>query len=315
MINWHVFSEDYLPDKLLFREAQLKEAGFWIKSFIENGPKANLLFIGGPGLGKTASARLLAGEFNGIYINCWYFRKEFALLSELLRKLSIPVPEKGRRTEELIIPLFERAENKKIIVFLDEIDKLENFSALYELTRHKNIMVIGISNYRDFLARLDPRIRSSFSPLAIEFNPYSPGQIEEILKERLRLANADLDGERLRVISRLAYKYGSDIRLALKLLSATLLRNLEVNEIAELAKKIVPKEYELSWDLKKILEIIKKNPGIRTGELVEEFRKFKELSERSVRAKLKRLEELGLVKSREEFSGGHTKRWWIKEKS
>ena len=81
------------------------------------------------------------------------------------------------------------ANRKPIVVAFDEIDKVEDFDFLYSILNDiykKSIFLI--TNYKEWLDKLEDRIKSRLMPEIIEFKPYDEKETSEILKQRTMYA-------------------------------------------------------------------------------------------------------------------------------
>jgi cell division control protein 6 len=121
-------------------------------------------------------------------------------------------------------------EQKKIfIVVLDEIDRLLNKSSddvLYHLLvinenlKNSKVSIVGISNNLKFMELLDPRVKSRLGEEKMVFPPYKSEQLQDILKERAKLAFSpeSLEEGVIPYCAALSAKEMGDARRALDLL-------------------------------------------------------------------------------------------------
>ena len=146
-------------------------------------------------------------------------------LAKLCEAAGLRVPKRGISFQELWDMFESSIDGKKVIVVLDEIDRLLNFERgeylLYYLTRHPDICTVGISNVVNVVEMVkDERVLSSWNPRRVVFERYSVDQLFDILKYRSSLAFYEgvISNELLRFVSALAIKRGGDVRYALDLL-------------------------------------------------------------------------------------------------
>lgn len=268
---------NHIPNILPHREGEINAIFEIIRPLLENRRPSNIFIHGGPGIGKTAVAKLVLREIKKegvypVYINCWYHRTEAAVLAEILRQMSIPFPRKGRGIDELITEFLGRVKGEKLLVVLDEIDLLETPDVLYELSRASpTIGVMLISNDQYATRNFDSRVLSSLALSTIEFKKYNVEELTDILQERARFANLDVNELALRVAARLAFKNNSDVRFGLSLLlkagrvvkstgdplTVDLIKQFDVIQ----SPKQELRESEIQEDHKKILEVLKKMKG------------------------------------------------------
>lgn len=197
----------YLPDSLIHRQEQILKIGRIFAPVLKGETPSNLLIFGWTGVGKTAATRFVMQELRQkaqeikravdvVYLNCKMekINTEYRLLARIARELGKEIPVTGLPTTEVYNTVFRLINDKSttIIVILDEIDAMEQASdALYDLTRinydltkGSRVAVVGISNDINFVERIDPRVKSSFSGEDLVFPPYNAPQLKDILEQR-----------------------------------------------------------------------------------------------------------------------------------
>ena len=230
----------FLPDKLVHRDAQIREiAKNWV-DVLDNVTPSNVTLYGKTGTGKTAASKFAREQLIEVannenifvrieYIRCTDFTTEYQVIAELCNRLGRDVPSRGWTKAEVVNAfrsLFRtNAFGKKLqlIVILDEIDILldkDGDGILYTLTRTDNVAVLSISNYLDFKNLIKSRVTSSLNDKEIVFPPYGADQLSDILSERAELSfNEDvLDEDVIPLCSAMAAKEEGDARYALDLL-------------------------------------------------------------------------------------------------
>ncbi|MBI5229525.1 AAA family ATPase [Candidatus Micrarchaeota archaeon] len=321
---------DYLPEALPGRENEIKEIAFSLKP-AASGRKPLSFFVFGPtGTGKTSSARYVLRELSEysnrvlpLYVNCWEYSTRQAVLGKLVEALQIMIPRRGVAGEELLKRSIEiLGKEKKIpVVILDEVDRLilgGEEKILYDFVRADENFgipfgVVGVTNKYEALARLDDRIRSSLGR-ELEFKPYSPIVLKEILRERAKIAFApSACSEKIIALCAAAgAKAGGDARIALETLW-TAGRNAERKGRKEIKEEDVKGAVHeksvmrikqaidsLNEDEKLIVEILRKerDKTIYSSELYEKFLKIKKETERNIRNSISSLEGKSLVRSK-----------------
>ena len=145
----------------------------------------------------------------------------------------------NKNTEDLFKAVQNMANRKPIVFAFDEIDKVEDFDFLYSILNDiykKSIFLI--TNYKEWLDKLEDRIKSRLLPEIIEFKSYDERETSEILKQRTMYAFLPgvLDDAAFNLISKTSTERG-DIRAGLYLLR-------EAGRVAEsLSSKKISEEH------------------------------------------------------------------------
>jgi len=283
--NKSVLQANYNPEIITHREKQIDTIASILAPCLRMEKVSNLFVYGKTGTGKTLSVQYIkekllerakAQNVNLTieYINCKLKKiadTEYRILAELIRKLGGTIPDTGLPTEVVYNRFIELLESKKqmFILVLDEIDQaIKKISSdfLYNLTRlnselsQTQISLIGISNDLTFLDNIDPRVRSGLSEEEVVFAPYNAPQLQDILKERVKIAfRTDVvkDGV-LEKCAALAAREHGDARRALDLLRIA----------GELAERESKKEITLEYidkanekiERDKILDVVETEP-------------------------------------------------------
>ncbi|MBN2101956.1 MAG: ORC1-type DNA replication protein [Candidatus Aenigmarchaeota archaeon] len=301
--NEEVFTPDYVPDEIAFRDSQIKEMTFAIKPAMRGGRPSHMFLIGPTGTGKTTCIQHLFSEIREttksvipIHLNCQILSTPFKILAEIHKQvLGILPPETGVPLTKVQDDIFGYAvrEKKTLLVALDDIIPLFTGDTanklLYALLRaHESFPGIKVAVFavstEDMLHLLDDRVRSIFMPNRIEFPPYKTEEIFQILKERSRLGfyPGVLSDSIIRKIS----GQTNDMRVAIDTLRKCAL-NAEMDASREVKEKHLEKalqsvserkRVDVGLEAESILDIIKKKTPIESGELFEIIRKEKNFS-------------------------------------
>lgn len=209
--NRSVLSKNYIPEKLIARDAEIKEVLWLLHPMLSRGDPKNALIYGKSGTGKTVvtrsalkamDRRVRAEKINikSVFINCGDTRTPPQILMQILEKIA---PEthvsKGLSTSQYYRQLWDvmNMQHTSLIVVFDEIDYLRDYNILYVLGRagenqyidfENTIGIIGLSNNLFFADRLEPRTISSLSPQNFVFPPYTADQLGRILADRAAIA-------------------------------------------------------------------------------------------------------------------------------
>jgi archaeal cell division control protein 6 len=282
---------EYVPKLVPYREDEQREIAYCIRPLLNNMNGKNLLIYGRPGVGKTVAIKHILNELEEetnkvfpIYINCWQKNTTFKIMVELCEQIGYKFTH-NKNTEELL-GVVKRFLNKQSAVFaFDEIDKVEDFDFLYYLLEGiYRKTVLAITNYKDWVAKLDERVRSRLTLQLLEFPQYNADETKGILLKRLDAAFMPevWEDEAFLIVARKTAEV-KDIRVGLHLLK-------EAGNIAEAEakRKVLPKHVTkaisgldeftikdseaLDDEELTILELAKELSGQKIGELFEEYK-------------------------------------------
>jgi cell division control protein 6 len=344
--NKHVLQIDYAPENILHRQQQIKQVASILACSLRFEKPSNLFVYGKTGTGKTLVIKHVANQLlkkskelkiplNILYINCKLKKvsdTEYRILAEIMDQLGNPVPFTGLPTQAIyrkFVDVIDENKNLTIIIF-DEIDQavkkitdefLYNFTRLNNELVNSQISLVGISNDLTFLDSLDPRVKSSLSEEEIVFPPYNAFQLQDILKQRAKLAfkKGVLEEGVIEKIAALAAKEHGDARRAIDLLriSAELaerdgknkltldyidkaIEKIERDKILDLVET-QPKHHQLVLLTIINLKEKNKNEKIYTGDIYNKYLeissslKLEPLTQRRVSDIIAELDMLGLI--------------------
>jgi len=247
--NRQALTIDYIPEKLPFRDQEIRALAQVLSTIFKGARPSNLLLFGKPGTGKTAAARSVvdrlvkkAGELRidvtVIFINAkiaggsaykviFEIAEELGINREREKQVHFTGLSMGEATDR-VLNFIER-KKLNLVLAIDEMDSLVDRSGddiLYNFTRANQrmnggfITLIGISNSLTFKDKLDPRVRSSLSEEEIVFNPYSVEQLRQILQERAKLSfnEGSISEAAVNLCSAIAGREHGDARKAIDLL-------------------------------------------------------------------------------------------------
>ncbi|MBS3061163.1 MAG: AAA family ATPase [Candidatus Diapherotrites archaeon] len=339
-----VLYPEFLPDNLPHREKELDELVFALRPASEGKRPKSVFVFGPPGTGKTASVRFVvkqleefSGKAKGTVINCFEANSRHAVLSELATRFGAIIPRRGVGSDETLAEWVSVLQKRKIlpIVVLDEADQLlsgdDGSKLLYDLLRLPEkhgigVGVIIVSNDAELLASLDDRVKSSLSPVRIEFAGYSPQQLKQIFSERAEKAffPGIVVSESIDIIAGHSGKLGGDCRVGIESL-------LAAGRVAEKenAEKLLPEHCKavfgqvdkvslekrlayLSLAEAALLKTVARHPDVNSGDLFLFYQTevASPLAERMFRTMLSKLSKLGLVDAEETMGDvkGRTRR-------
>lgn len=316
---------DYIPDNILHREAELQTIADAIKPLLRKGYSNNLFIHGTSGTGKTSSVKFLikqlleaSSSVLPVYVNCWENNTQLAVYNCIIEKMRLPIPRRGLAADELFkkITSYMKGYEKPILLVLDEMDGLKADDLLYVISRANEKQgvifgIIGITNNKELLASLDPRVRSSLRFSSIEFKQYTEEQLFSILRTRAEVALVPNSYDE-RVLRKIADAVDDgNARNALGLLwkAAKRAENKYQNKIT--LQDVVDSEAEqdfrfsvlnLSAEELKIINALKGGEK-KSSELYNSLTELNK-SKRQIRNYIDALEKKGVLESEELQSGG-----------
>ncbi|MCW4020760.1 MAG: orc1/cdc6 family replication initiation protein [Candidatus Bathyarchaeota archaeon] len=240
--NREVLRHDYIPKNLPHREDHIRYLGEMLAPALRGALCSNVFVYGKTGTGKTAvmkfvlnklvqKAEELGSSVKVCFANCRLTGTEYRVLTRLCSSIDVMVPFTGLALGEVFDRFKVGLDSRKVllIVALDEVDaivKIRGDVLLYDLTRineslsDSKVMILGISNDLRFKEMLGPRVLSTLSEEELVFRPYNAAELQDILKERSRLAfQMDVLTEgAIKLCAALAAAEHGDARRALDLL-------------------------------------------------------------------------------------------------
>jgi len=320
---------NFIPKLLPHREEQQKYVATAIKPLLFGRPGKTLLVKGASGIGKTASIKRVlmdmddveeADKVSRVYINCWKANTTYKVAMEIAHGLGYKFTH-NMGTAEIFNKISTILKKKEgIVLVFDEIDKAEDYDFLYNILEediHKTLVMI--TNDYSWGSDLDPRIKSRMAPESLEFNPYTPGETQDILRERIKYAfyEGTWTDEAILTIVAKAVSF-RDIRVGIMLLKAAgevaeykSSRNVMKLHADEAIKKTDEFKIKSSSDFtdeeKLIVQICKNNSGKTTGALYLIYKKAGgDKSDKTFKRKLDKLANKKIIEMKttgENFSG------------
>jgi len=241
--NESVLVPEYVPLSTPHRAEQMKALESYFQGVVEHSSRMsqNALLCGPVGSGKTMLAKKLGASLEKkavlygnrvkfFHVNCRIDRSLQAVLTKGLRYLGHDYPSRGFGFEELLQSFFDALVSDKIhlVVAFDEVDSLvaADSSSLYTITRLREVSrdsqvfsSLLISKTLDYLKAVDLSTLSSLQWNQISLDPYSDGQLYDILESRSQDAFNDgcIEDDSLQLAAEIASTYG-DARYALDLI-------------------------------------------------------------------------------------------------
>lgn len=305
---------DYIPQIIKYREDQQQHMATCIKPLFHDQNGLHLLITGKPGIGKTVAVKKVFDELEQensnimtIHINCWKKDTFYKIVLHICEKVGYKWVH-NKKSDELFKEACKLLNKKKVVFCFDEVDKLEDQNILYNVLEevHKKTIFL-ITNEKDWLAKMDQRIRSRMVPEILEFLPYNYDETKGILEQRRETAFVQnvWDEEPFEKVVEKTSEL-EDIRVGLFLLKKTgniaenkSLRKIKLEHAEEAIKNIDNFQLRDSKDLneeeKYILKLVKENSESSLTQLYEEYKKVYDKSYRTLQRKVRELEESGLI--------------------
>jgi len=195
-----VFSEDYIPEKIMFRDKEKEEIANFILRTREI--KQVLKVSGNYGTGKSLITKLVISDLNeheklsqdmiGIYINCKKSCTRYKILRDIYRELFNLVFVRQGITEYTMLTRIEKKleDYTSCVVVLDDVDKIKERDIddiLYILYELPNLSMILISNKAGWEAKLSGATKSRIRKGEhLRFRKYDFYELEKILEYRAK---------------------------------------------------------------------------------------------------------------------------------
>ena len=310
---------DYLPKLIQFREQEQKYLADCIKPLFNNSTGKNILVTGKPGIGKSAAVRFVLRELEEkglndkvipIYVNCWKHNSEHKVLLEICNIIDYKFTH-NKTTTELIQIIAKIINQKAAVICLDEIDKLENNSILYNLIEdiYKKTIIL-ITNQENFLTTLDKRIYSRLMPETINFKHYNYEETKEILLKRIDLAfNKNvIEQEAFEEIAAKS-SFNKDIRVGLTLLkdsanisSLSNQHRITKEHALEAINRLFPEEIKHLDMEEQIIGLLKENKELSANDIFNKIDE-KDIGPRQLARVLTKLKEKDIISTKTVFKG------------
>jgi orc1/cdc6 family replication initiation protein len=325
--NEEALDFEFLPKSLPFRENEQKFIADCIKPLFQGRSGRNVVMYGPPGIGKTAAARHVVRELEEqtddiypIYINCWQHNTSYKVMVEICEHLGYRLVQ-NKKTVDLYKVVGAMINKKSAVFIFDEIDKAEEHDFLYfilESIYKKSICLI--TNFKEWVATLDSRIKSRLTAEMLEFRQYNEHETTEILKQRAGFAFPPgvWEDSAFARLARKTYEI-KDIRTGLFLMRESALLAEEQSKkkvtLAEVEKAIVKLENftikssaELAEDTRFILSIVKDNSGKKIGDLYKVYQeKGGKHTYKTFQRKIEELDKSSFISTtKQKGTGGNT---------
>ncbi len=344
----NALTSHFAPESIPHRNKQINTLASILAPSLKGGRPSNVFEYGMTGTGKTLVTKYVGRELEKmsnqgtnpvkvLYINC-KMRKvadtEYRLVAELARLLGQDVPMTGLPTEQVYQIFFNTLDSKRwiVIIILDEVDSLVtkmgddflyNFTRINQDLKNAKVCIIGITNDLNFIDVLDPRVKSSLSEEEILFSPYNAIELQDILKQRVKLGFQKnvLSEEVIPKCSALAAQEHGDARRALDLLRVageiaerrgdnnivekhvdSALDKIDYDRVIESVKSLPKQTKVVLWSIISLIE--KGEDDIQTGDVFAVYEerckdcRLHPLTQRRISDLLSELDMMGIINAK-----------------
>lgn len=184
--------QDYIPNRLLFREEQIEKLENVYNQFKEFGISNNHCLLGPTGTGKSTVINFVLKNKDKEYytlISAKGIKKTYAIFQKILKS-------KSNNYLNLMDDIIKEFKEKRRILIIDELNLLNDMDVFWDclnnIYRQTSIPIIIVTYNPNIIETMPEDARLTLFFAKIEFLNYDSEQLYKIAQDRLSLINTKL---------------------------------------------------------------------------------------------------------------------------
>lgn len=201
-----VFTLDYQPPSIRFRDKQLQTMASHYVGITEGAKPTNLFLKGTYATGKSSTVKTffkvlecMSDKIVTVHLNCIFYNTEYKVVHRIYERVFNTKKGWGSNTHHLFKKIMMELirQDKCLVVCLDDFNNFNNSkelnNTLYNLLRANEtypdvrVSLITVSSKETDLLGLDPNVVTVFHPCVVDFPQYTREELLSILGQRVDL--------------------------------------------------------------------------------------------------------------------------------